>query len=499
LAKVIFLCIFAAHSLKEIGNNMATIIGREQEIKKLDQLVQSPKSEFLAVYGRRRVGKTFLVRNYFDNTFDFYTTGLAKGNTQQQLTNFTVFINNYFSKDHEVPSNWMLAFNLLIKELERTKTEKKRVLFFDEMPWIDTKKSDFMMGLEFFWNAWASVQNNILLIVCGSAASWMINNLIHNTGGLYNRVTERLRIEPFTLYETELFFGSKNIVLDRYQIIQLYMVMGGIPFYLDHVEHGKSAMQNIEHLCFKNDGKLRKEFSFIFASLFRNPHKHETVLQTIFDSGGALTREELLGASSFTSGGNISKVLGELEESGFITVFPKFGSQKTNMVYVISDFYTNFYLKFIRNAGQYEPNMWMNNLDNPAYRAWSGLAFEHVCFAHIAQIKMALGIAGVSSSTYSWYTKGDGETKGSQIDLVIDRRDQVINLFEIKYSIHPVTVTKAYDTVLRHKIQSFKEGAAVNTKSVFLTLLTTHGLTENEYSRSCIQNELTMHDLFLPT
>jgi uncharacterized protein len=471
------------------------LVGRLQEIKKLDKLVGSSKSEFLAVYGRRRVGKTFLIRTHFNNQFDFYATGLAKGNTQQQLTNFISFINNYFSEDHAVPDNWLLAFNLLTKELERTKTGKKRVLFFDEMPWMDTKKSDFMMGLEFFWNAWASAQDNILLIVCGSAASWMINNLIHNTGGLYNRVTERLRLEPFTLQETEAYFSTKNIVLDRYQIIQLYMVMGGIPYYLDQVEAGKSAMQNVEDLCFRNDGKLRKEFSFIFASLFRNAHKHEAVLQILFEKGGALTREELIKYSNFSSGGTITKVLSELEESGFITTLQKFGVQKSNLIYCISDFYTLFYFRFIQKAGKYEPNMWLNDIDNPAFRTWSGLAFEQICFAHVAQIKKVLNIGGVSSTTYSWYTKGDSDTKGSQIDLVIDRRDQVINLFEIKFSINKITITKDYDAVLRHKIQSFRD-ATDTKKSVFLTLLTTHGLKENEYSRSSIQNELTMDALF---
>ena len=482
----------------QFGTNImdAKLIGRIPEIKKLDKLVKSPKSEFLAVCGRRRVGKTFLIRSYFSNQFDFYMTGLAKGNTQQQLTNFTGFLNSSFSQENEAPENWLQAFQLLIKALERTPTDKKRVLFFDEMPWIDTKKSDFMMGLEFFWNSWASAKDNILLVVCGSAASWMINNLIHNTGGLYNRVTERLKLEPFTLQETEAYFLAKNIVLDRYQIIQLYMVMGGVPYYLDQVEGGKSAMQNIEELCFKNDGKLRKEFNYIFASLFRNAHKHELILQTLFDKGGALTREELIKYSQFSSGGTISKVLSELEESGFITTFQKFDLPKSNYIYVISDFYTLFYFKFIQKAGRYEPNMWLNNIDNPAFRAWSGLAFEQICFAHVPQIKKALNIGGVSSTTYSRYTKGDGHTKGSQIDLIIDRRDQVINLFEIKYSINKITVTKDYDAVLRHKIQSFRD-ATETKKSVFLTLLTTHGLTENEYSRSSIQNELTMDDLFV--
>lgn len=471
------------------------LIGRIREIQKLDKLVASTQSEFLAVYGRRRVGKTFLIRNYFKNEFDFYATGLAKGNTKQQLTNFTIFLNNYFSNNHAVPSSWLEAFNLLIKELEKSKSAKKRVIFIDEMPWMDTKKSDFMMGLEFFWNAWASAQSNVLLIVCGSAASWMLNNLIKNTGGLYNRVTERMKLEPFDLQETKAYFTQKNIVLDHYQIIQLYMVMGGIPYYLDQVEAGKSAMQNIEDLCFRNDGKLKTEFSYIFSSLFRNAEKHELVLKTIFEKGGALTRDELLKYTKMTTGGAITKTLNELEESGFITRLVKFGNKTANSLYCISDFYTLFYFRFISSAGKYEPNIWLNKIDNPSFRAWSGLAFEQVCFTHISQIKRALNIGGVLSNTYSWHTKGDTEKKGSQIDLVVDRRDQVINLFEIKFSINEFVITKEYDAKLRQKIQSFREETATK-KSIFLTMLTTFGVKPNEYSTSIIQNELTMEALF---
>lgn len=471
------------------------LIGRIREIQKLDKLVASTQSEFLAVYGRRRVGKTFLIRNYFKNEFDFYATGLAKGNTRQQLTNFTIFINNYFSNHHAVPSSWLEAFNLLITELEKKKSTDKRVIFIDEMPWMDTKKSDFMMGLEFFWNAWASAQSNVLLIVCGSAASWMLNNLIKNTGGLYNRVTERIKLEPFDLQETKAYFSQKNIVLDHYQIIQLYMVMGGIPYYLDQVEAGKSAMQNIEDLCFRNDGKLRTEFSYIFSSLFRNAEKHELVLKTIFEKGGALTRDELLKYTKMTTGGAITKTLNELEESGFIAKLGKFGNKTANSLYCISDFYTLFYFRFISSAGKYEPNIWLNKIDNPSFRAWSGLAFEQVCFTHISQIKRALNIGGVLSNTYSWHTKGDAEKKGSQIDLVIDRRDQVINLFEIKFSINEFVITKEYDAKLRQKIESFREETATK-KSIFLTMLTTFGVKPNEYSTSIIQNELTMEALF---
>ncbi|MFN0203311.1 MAG: AAA family ATPase [Bacteroidia bacterium] len=472
------------------------LIGREREIGKLKKLMNSTQSEFLAVYGRRRVGKTFLIRAYFENRFDFYLTGLAKGNTKQQLANFTFSLHTFFEEMPNSPKDWLTAFHLLIKALEKQKTDKKKVIFIDEMPWLDTKKSDFMMGLEFFWNAWASARTDILLIVCGSAASWMINQLIKNTGGLYNRVTERMKLEPFTLHETETYFAHKNIILDRYQIIQLYMVMGGIPYYLDQVEAGKSAMQNIEEMCFRNEGKLKTEFSHIFSSLFKNADIHEKTLVLLFEKGGSFTREELIKEGKFSSGGAISKALNELEESGFIASFPKFGLKKAHTVYRIADFYTLFYFRFLQQTSNYEPNQWLNQLDSPAVRAWSGIAFEQVCFAHIPQIKQALGISGVASNTYSWFLKGEKEKKGSQVELVIDRRDQVINLLEIKYSIHEITITKEYDANLRHKIQAFRTESATK-KSIFLTMLTTHGLKANEYRTSCIQNELTMDVLFL--
>lgn len=481
--------------LAEKNFKQMNVIGRKREIEKLERLTLSPKPEFLAVYGRRRVGKTFLVREYFGNQFDFYTTGLAKGNTLQQLTNFTIFLGNHFHEHFDVPANWLEAFNTLIKSLEKLKTDKKKVIFIDEMPWMDTKKSDFMMGLEFFWNSWASARPDVLLIVCGSAASWMINNLIKNTGGLYNRVTDRMKLEPFTLQEAEAYFLNKNIVLDRYQIIQLYMVMGGIPYYLEQVVPGKSAMQNIEDLCFRDDGKLRTEFGYIFSSLFKNADKHELVLRVIFEKGGNLSREDLIRHSDFSSGGNISRILGELEESGFIISTQNFGYKKAHALYCISDFYTLFYFRFLMGAAKFEPNVWLNNLDSPGFRAWSGLSFEQVCIAHIPQIKKALGIAGVTSTAYSWQSKGDKNKKGSQIDLVIDRRDQVVNLFEIKYSINQIAISKEYDAVLRHKIQSFKEQTG-SKKSIFLTMLTTHGLSSNEYRTSVVQNELTMDALF---
>jgi uncharacterized protein len=469
------------------------IIGREVEYRRLEQIRDSKKAEFVAVYGRRRVGKTYLIRECLNNKFTFYATGLAKGTTEQQLATFSLFVNQYFNKDYTPFENWLRAFNVLIKELKKVKG--KKVIFIDELPWMDTKKSDLLMGLEFFWNSYGSAHADVKFIVCGSTASWVINNLIKNKGGLHNRLTARIKLEPFTLHETELFLRSKHIMLDRYQIVQLYMVMGGIPYYLDHVQKGLSAAQNIEHLCFKKDGLLKTEFTFLLSSLFANTSKHEAIIRKISEMGGSAKRDEIIASAHLSTGGDISEKFMELEECGFINGYTEYGLSSSKKIYCISDFYTLFYLRFIERSHKILKDDWLNKIDDPAIRAWTGITFEQVCLHHTWQIKNALRISGMSSQTSTWQTKGNGKKKGTQIDLIIDRRDRIINLCEIKFSINQFTITKSYDRDLRNKIAVFKENTKTK-KAVFLTMITTFGLTKNEYSRSIIQNEITMDDLF---
>jgi uncharacterized protein len=474
-------------------NKTMNIIGREYEKAKLAEILETDRPEFVAVYGRRRVGKTFLIKEFFNDQFTFYATGLANSNTKTQLNRFAVFLGKSFDKDFKTPGNWLQAFDILITELSKIKG--KRVVFIDELPWFDTKKSDFLTGLEFFWNSWASAQSGLKLIVCGSAASWMINALIRNTGGLYNRVTQRIKIEPFSLYETEVFLKSKDIYLDRYQILNLYMVMGGIPYYLEQIKKGESALQNIEKIAFEETGLLKSEFPFIFSSLFNNADKHEQLLRRIYELGTRATRDNLVKHFKLVSSGDLSLKLSELEESGFLKSYLPFGVNKTKKIYTISDYYTLFYLKFIENSGRYEEGNWINRNNDPSVLVWSGLAFEQICWDHVKNIKKAMGIQGVYSETSTWYKAGDKETHGAQIDLIFDRKDRVINLFEIKYSINPFEITKAYDLSLRNKIGTFIEQTKTK-KSVFLTMITTFGLVKNMYARSIVQNELTMDCLF---
>lgn len=471
-------------------------IGREKEWKKLEELKKSHRSEFVAVYGRRRVGKTVLIRKVFKNNFCFQATATANVPTKLQLLNFHTALetHNKGLGNNDLPSTWFEAFQQLIAYLESLKEDKK-IIFLDELPWFDTPKSYFIPSLEHFWNSWVAARNDIILIVCGSAASWIINKLINHRGGLHNRVTQRIHLQPFNLKEAELLLRVKNKAITRYQVLQLYMVLGGVPFYLEMVSQELSATQNIESICFAEDGPLRTEFDNLFKALFSKAERHIAIVEAIATKTKGLTREEIVALTGLSKGGGTTRLLDELEKSGFIRKYMPFKKKKRNSLYQLIDFYTLFYLRFIKDSNPYDQNNWVNAIDSPSYRAWSGYAFEQVCLYHLQQIKEALSIAGVISHSSSWRSKTAKGKKGAQIDLVIDRRDQVINLCEMKFSIAPFVITKAYASQLQQKISTFRTETQTK-KAIYLTMITTYGLKENSYAVNLVQNSLEMEVLF---
>ncbi len=475
-------------------NKNISIVGRKKELLQLEQLCNSAKSEFLAVYGRRRVGKTFLIREFFDYQFDFQISGLANATSKQQLFNFHAALSQQsklsFSNQ---PNNWLEAFQCLMRHLESIKENKKKIIFFDEMPWFDTKNSDFIIALEHFWNSWATNRKDIVLIACGSAASWMMNKLINHSGGLHNRVTQKMKVEPFSLQEVEALLHKKNCMLNRYQIVELYMAIGGIPYYLDAIKPEFSAAQNIQYLFFDKNAFLANEFSNLYRSLFKKHEIYEKIVEILATRTYGMQRNEIVKLSKISSGGTLSKVLADLQESGFIDAYPSLDNKNKNTVYRLADFYSNFYFKFIKNSLYKGENTWINLLDNPSYRAWQGYTFEQICIDHIIQIKKSLGISGVLSRATAW--RGSIDEQAVQIDLIIDRRDQVINLCEIKFSLHPFVIQKDYAEKLRAKVAVFKQ-LTQTPKAVFLTLISTYGITQNCHSLGLVQNEVKMDDLF---
>jgi AAA+ ATPase superfamily predicted ATPase len=471
---------------------MEAIAGRFNEQQLLRQLLQEGKSEFLAMYGRRRVGKTFLIRNVYQKEIAFQMTGIAGASLEQQLSNFFSALQfaDPNNSNETRPVDWFKAFEMLRIFLQKN-TARKKVVFFDELPWIDTPHSNFLSALEHFWNAWASARTDIVLVVCGSAASWMLSKLINNKGGLHNRVTRRIRLLPFTLGETEAYFKIKNIVLDRYQVIQLYMAMGGIPFYLNEIMPGKSAFQEIDRLCFTEGGLLVSEYQNLYRSLFNSAERHMTIVEALSQKNKGMVRAEIIQTSGLSNGGNTTKALMELEESGFITRTHPFEKKVKEAMYRLTDQYSLFYLKFMKDKRAFGEGSWLSRIDSPAWRAWSGYAFENICFMHIGNLKKALGISGVYTEISSW----SNAAKGVQIDLLIDRRDQVICLCEIKFSKDPYSITKAYRAELEKKLSAFRTVTATR-KSVFLAMITPFGLENNANSIGFVQNSITMEELF---
>ncbi len=465
------------------------IKGREKEINKLTSIVSSDKSEFVAVYGRRRVGKTFLVRQYFNDDFSFFVTGLNQVSYKEQLQNFHTSLQQKSKKEISFPANWFEAFSNLQRVIEKDK-KKKKIIFIDELPWFDMARTGFLGALEHFWNHWASGRNDIILIICGSAASWIIRKIIKNKGGLHNRITQRIKISPFNLHETNLFLKSKNVNLNHHQTIELYMIYGGIPYYLDSYKKDMSLSQNINTTLFDTDGALADEFENLYASLFKNYKRHLEVVEVLSKKKKGLNREEILKDVSLKDGGTFTDILTELEESGFIRKYQYYQNKK-QFLYQLIDFYTLFYFNFIKpNKGN---QIWDKMIDHPKHRAWAGYSFELVCILHENQIKKSLGISGVLTEISCWKSKKNDI--GTQIDLVIDRRDEVITLCEVKHSINTFIIDKKYNENLENKIAVFRHETGTK-KAVQLALVTTKEIQKNQYSQAIVQKNITAVDLF---
>lgn len=489
------------------------IVGRKNELKKLSEIYSSKEAEFLAIYGRRRVGKTYLIRQFFQSKpcFFFEVTGLKDGALKVQLELFAGAISDTFYAGEvalEKPERWIDALKTLTTKIHSLPRNKKIILFFDELPWLATHKSGIVQAIDYYWNTRWSKDERIKLIVCGSAASWMLDKIIYAKGGLHNRITSRIHLMPFTLKETWNYLKFKGVDLDIIQVLQIYMVMGGIPYYLNAVSKGFSAVQNISRICFQPDGLLLDEFDRLYASLFENSDIHVALIKTLAKHRSGMSRNELLAQNKrMTSGGRFKKRLLELEEVGFVTSFIPYGRAKKGTYYRIIDEFTLFYLHWIqpfRRKMKMIPgvaNYWETKENTQAYKSWSGYAFEAVCLKHTNQISNALDINSIAREFGSWRyitnknEKSDANT-GSQIDLLIDRADGIINVCEIKYHNRKFSIDKAYAKKLREKMDTFAERTQTN-KQLFLTMITVHGVSKNKYSRELVNREITLRDLFI--
>ena len=474
------------------------MIGRQKEKDALNNAFESNKPELIAVIGRRRVGKTYLIRNVFEGQIDFEMVGLKDGNMEQQLRNFSYSLKDAKrQKDpiEKVPKDWLEAFHDLKEYLESlNRINRKKVVFIDELPWVATAKSDFLTGFSYFWNSYAS-KSNIVVVICGSATAWMIKKIINNKGGLHNRVTQKILLRPFSLAEMEAYFQARSISFDRYQLLLLYMTLGGIPHYLDQVEGGKTAVQNIDNICFHPQGALRTEFENLYSSLFVHPERYEAIVSALASTWKGLSRIEILAKTQLKDGGGVSKILVELEQSGFISSYVPLNKKKKDKLYRLTDNYSLFYLKFIKDLPLNEAGDWQSLSQTQTWKSWSGYAYENICLQHIDRIKHALGISGVHTRQYSFFARATDEHEGAQIDLLIDRMDNAISICEVKFYNDNYILSKEDAEKLRKKRSVFR--LVSNTrKQIFIVIITTFGLSKNKHSLGLIDNVIDMHDLF---
>lgn len=477
---------------------MEVLIGRKAEKQILESTLKSSEAELIAIYGRRRVGKTFLIQSVFEKEIAFEFSGTHNAPFKTQLENFGRQLTKASKSviPLAAPSNWSEAFAMLERWLEQHLKKEKKVVFFDEFPWLDTPRSNFLSAFSYFWNSWGVKQKNLIVVICGSAASWMIKNIVRSKGGLHNRITQSIRLLPFNLAETESFLKAKAVNLDRYQILQIYMAMGGVPFYLKNVRKGESAAQSIDRTCFTKDGVLRNEFDKLYSSLFDKADHHISIVRALSKNGKGFTRNEIINVCKLSSGGTTTTILNELEESGFITSYVPFEKATKDAIYKLTDEYSLFYLKYIEHHRSAAVNAWVRLSSSSSWKSWSGIAFETICLKHIEQIKAALGIAAVHTTESVWRYIGGKDVDGAQIDLLIDRNDYCINICEMKYSDSEYTITKAYAEDLKRKREVFKRQTKTK-KTVFVTMVTTFGITSNMHSVGNVDSQMTMDELFV--
>ena len=471
------------------------IIGRETEIKLLEELYSSAKAELVAVYGRRRVGKTFLVRSLLGDRFDFYVTGKYQGSRKDELEIFHDRLLSCSGFPYPLPGSWKEAFAQLRHYIENL-NKKRVVVFIDEMPWLDTPRSKFVSEFDSFWNDWASTQPKLMMVICGSATTWMNTHVINQKGGLHGRCTRKIKLSQFTLHETELFLKSKNINWNRHQIAECYMIMGGTPYYLDMLQKGWSVPQNIDFLFFRKDAELKSEYSILVDSLFKDSQVYRRVIALLARNSKGMTRREIMTSLGIGDGGTITDVLENMVNCDFLRDYVAFGKSERDTMYQLTDMYVLFYHRFMKNAGGIDEHFWTNSIDTPSRRSWSGYAFEQLCMNHIPQIKESLGIRGILSNVCSWYQPKDAAKglPGGQIDMLIDRRDQVINVCEAKFSASPYVISKKYLDEMLSRMETFR--AATKTRSALhLTMLVASGLAQNEYAGS-VQSIVTLESLF---
>lgn len=481
--------------------NTTNIIGRKRELETIDRLYRSDKSEFLAIYGRRRVGKSYLVDEAFRDELAFSVVGTFKKcedgeetiYKKTQLRHFYRSLLDYGLDDsYQEPENWLDAFDLL-KKLLISNDRRRKVIFIDELPWLaGPKSSELIEELGYFWNSWAAKQRDVFLIVCGSATSWMLDNVIRDYGGLHGRLTEKIYLAPFSLAETGAYYRSKGFHMSDYEIALSYMAIGGIPYYMDRMRADRTLNQNINEFYFRNV-TIDQEFRDIYTGLFQSAERYIDIVSSLAGKFYGMTRNELLENTKLKGGGTFTRMMDNLQECGIVRSFSRYGKQRKETIYQLCDFFTLFYLNFVGHKKQRTD--WTSFQRSHEYESWSGRTFELLCSRHIDRIRDALRIKSVGQD-YCW----SGQTpdgRNVQVDMVIPSPDERTDyLCEMKFSESRYFVTADYEKNLLDKLDAFRNSKNHKpSHSLLLVMVTTMGLGNSAHNH-IVNAELTLADLF---
>ena len=472
------------------------IIGRKAEQEVLLQCERSGKSELICVYGRRRVGKTYLIEQTFAECFSFRASGIEGGNTRTQLRAFHQRLRAGGDRSKTIPADWFEAFSRLEKLLYSgniiQSPHGKKTIFLDEFPWFATARSDFLAAFGEFWNRCGTVKGDLMFIICGSATSWIIGNLIENTGSLYNRVTCQLFLRPFTLRETEMYFQDREFDWTRNQITECQMLFGGLPYFFDLLNANESLAWNIDHLCFQPNALLKHESKRLLEATLRKSKVYDSILNLLSDHPYGIEKSVCMESLGIPYG-TFFRAVDELVKCGYVWEYREPHRKNRPLCIRLTDPFLLFHYHFLSGAGNDSITSYQSFTgDEGRYRNWRGHAFENLCMYHIPAIKQALGITGVETEEYPW--SSEMNNGGVQIDLVIERKDQITNLCEIKYTDQPYQITADYEKNLLRKIQVYREETGTR-QALKLVLISAEGLAGTAHQER-IAHVITLNELF---
>ncbi len=470
------------------------IIGRKAEKKELEQCEKSKKSELVCVYGRRRAGKTYLVEQTFGDYFAFRAIGLEKGSIKDQLKAFNQRLQECGDEVRKVPQNWFEAFSRLDKILSRDdiilSPHGKKIVFFDEFPWFATQRSDFLLAFEDFWNRRGTQSGDLVFIICGSATSWIIKNVLEDSGSMYKRVTAQIFIKPFSLAETKLYFDDNEFDWSKEQIMEFQMVFGGLPFFMSLMNENESFRQNIDRLLFRPNALLQDETDKLLESTLKKSPVYGQILGELSSHLYGMKKSECQEKLNIPVG-TFTRAVEDLIKCRYIVEYTR-NYEKSNPLYIqLVDPYLLFHFHFLSNRKRITSYEDLSS-NIGLYSNWRGHAFEILCFHHLDQIKKSLGISGVKTECFSWTNSEDKEK--IQIDMVIERDDKITNICEMKCTDQPFVMSKEDDLSLLRKRDIFKEKTRTKN-SIRIVLVSAAGLSGVAHTEH-ISDVITLGDLF---